>query len=105
MINNAPRVGEKKRETKEKSASVKTYAPAVEEISPEPLRVPVKTAKDYGLDEVTARVFDAIDCKSPISVDSIVCEGLTTQDVVTSLTVLEIMGLITSLPGGLYIRK
>ena len=105
MINNAPRVGEKKKETKEKSASVKTYAPAVEEISPEPLRVPVKTAKDYGLDEVTARVFDAIDCKSPISVDSIVCEGLTTQDVVTSLTVLEIMGLITSLPGGLYIRK
>ncbi len=108
-INNAPIICAKKKETAEKRESENTAVPVeepvVERVVPEPLRAPVKTAKDYGLDEVTARVFDAIDCKSPISVDSIVCEGLTTQDVVTSLTVLEIMGLITSLPGGLYIRK
>ena len=105
-INNAPVIGAKKKETAENSAKVKEeIAPKPEKISSEPLRAPVKTAEDYGLDEVTARVFDAIDCKSPIGVDSIVCEGLTTQQVVTALTMLEIMGLVSSLPGGLYIRK
>ena len=66
---------------------------------------PTSTARDYGLDEKTAMVFEAIPCKSPVSVDRIICEGLSTQDVITALTMLEIMGLVASLPGGLYIRK
>ena len=66
---------------------------------------PTSTAKDYGLDEKTAAVFEAIPCNSPVSVDKIVCDGLSAQDVITALTVLEIMGLVSSLPGGLYIRK
>ena len=66
---------------------------------------PTSTARDYGLDDKTALVFEAIPCKSPVSVDKIVCDGLSTQDVVTALTMLEIMGLVSSLPGGLYIRK
>ena len=63
------------------------------------------TARDYGLDEKTAAVFDAIPCKSPVSVDRIICDGLSTSDIITALTMLEIMGLVSSLPGGLYIRK
>lgn len=66
---------------------------------------PTSTAKDYGLDSKTARVFESIPCNAPVSVDRIVCEGLSTAEVVTALTMLEIMGLISSLPGGLYIRK
>lgn len=66
---------------------------------------PTSTAKDYGLDEKTATVFEAIPCNSPVSVDKIVCDGLSAQDVITALTMLEIMGLVSSLPGGLYIRK
>ena len=63
------------------------------------------TACDYGLDEKTAIVFEAIPCKSPVSVDRIVCPGLSTSDIITALTMLEIMGLVSSLPGGVYIRK
>ena len=66
---------------------------------------PTATARDYGLDEKTAAVFEAIPCKSPVSVDRIVCEGLSTSDIITALTMLEIMGLVSSLPGGVYIRK
>ena len=40
-----------------------------------------------------------------MSVDKIICEGLSAQDVITALTMLEIKGLVSSLPGGLYIRK
>ena len=119
-LNNVPVIGSKKKPTEEKQINAKKAdaaekteeeeivqlsAPIFEQTTQEPLRAPVKTAKDYGLDEVNARVFDAIDCKSPVGLDAIVCEGLTTKDVVTALTMLEIMGLITSLPGGLYIRK
>ena len=66
---------------------------------------PTSTAMDYGLDEKTAAVFEAIPCKSPVSVDRIICSGLSTADIITSLTMLEIMGLVSSLPGGLYMRK
>ena len=66
---------------------------------------PTSTACDYGLDEKTAIVFEAIPCKSPVSVDRIVCPGLSTSDIITALTMLEIMGLVSSLPGGVYIRK
>ena len=70
----------------------------------EPKSLSQSAAKDYGLDEKTAKVFDAIPCKSPISVDRLVGDGITAQDAITALTVLEIMGLVSSLPGGLYIR-
>ena len=106
-INNAPRLGATKGQRKEQNV-VKTQKS--EEQKPQIVReeivsAPIKTAKDYGLDEKTAKVFDAIDCKKPMSVDAIVCDGLSAQDVITALTMLEIMGLVSSLPGGLYIRK
>ena len=66
---------------------------------------PTSTARDYGLDEKTAIVFEAIPCKSPVSVDRISCPGLSTADIITALTMLEIMGLVSSLPGGLYMRN
>lgn len=84
----------------------------VDELQPESVAeareltsAPTSTAIDYGLDEKTAAVFEAIPCKTPVSVDRIICSGLSTADVITALTMLEIMGLVSSLPGGLYIRK
>ena len=71
----------------------------------EPTSAPTSTARDYGLDEKTATVFEAIPCKSPVSVDRIACQGLSTSDIITALTMLEIMGLVSSLPGGLYMRN
>lgn len=107
-LNNAPVLGASKGKQKEKSTpETASYSQEQktqnerEEVS----SAPIKTAKDYGLDDKTAKVFDAIDCKKPMSVDKIICDGLSAQDVITALTMLEIMGLVSSLPGGLYIRK
>ena len=38
-------------------------------------------------------------------VDMLVGEGADVSDVITALTFLELCGLVSSLPGGLYIRK
>ena len=106
-INNAPRLGAPKGKFKEQNSINILKA---EEQKPQIVRedivsAPIKTAQDFGLDDKTAKVFDAIDCKKPMSVDSIACDGLSAKDVITALTMLEIMGLVSSLPGGLYIRK
>ena len=107
-INTVPRLGATMGRTNEKTLSEvpkKTVEQEPQSKETETASAPIKTAKDFGLDDKTAKVFDAIDCKKPMSVDKIVCEGLSTSDVITALTMLEIMGLVSSLPGGLYIRK
>ena len=111
-LNNAPILGATKGKAKElvkEQTKISKTSSAIEQkpkaLSQEISSAPIKTAKDYGLDEKEAKVFDAIDCKKPMSVDKIICEGLSAQDVITALTMLEIMGLVSSLPGGLYIRK
>ena len=57
------------------------------------------------LDAITRKVFDAIPLDKAISPDEFVSLGISIAEAVTSLTVLEIMGLVSSLPGGTYIRK
>ena len=115
-INSAPLLGSKNNQLKVSSSERYERAVKVESLKREVKHefvaeareitsAPTSTAKDYGLDDKTAAVFEAIPCKSPVSVDHIICEGLSTSDIITALTMLEIMGLISSLPGGLYIRK
>ena len=111
-INSAPLVG-----AKYDPKAKKKREPEVEQLNIEQLKIddiaearettsaPTSTAMDFGLDEKTATVFESIPCNTPVSVDKIVCEGLSVSEIVTALTMLEIMGLIASLPGGLYIRK
>ena len=57
------------------------------------------------LDAVTRRVLEAMPIDKAISPDEFMSAGISITDAVTSLTVLEIMGLVTSLPGGTYLRK
>ena len=57
------------------------------------------------LDAVTRKVFDAMPLDKAISPDEFVSMGIGISESVTSLTLLEIMGLVSSLPGGTYIRK
>lgn len=66
--------------------------------------------KDYeallsGLDEGAKRVFAEMPIDSAVSPDALTCVGLGAGEIITALTMLELCGLITSLPGGLYIRK
>ena len=110
-INSAPRLGSKakpKPDAAERYINAVKAEPVKRELVAEAREItsaPTSTAKDYGLDDKTAMVFEAIPCKSPVSVDRIVCEGLSTSDIITALTMLEIMGLVSSLPGGMYVRS
>lgn len=63
------------------------------------------TAVLDSLDTVTKKVFEAMPIDKAISPDEFVASGISISDAVTSLTMLEIMGLVSSLPGGTYIRK
>lgn len=58
-----------------------------------------------GLDERTKKVFAQMPIDMAVSPDLLVDEGFDVGDVITSLTMLELCGLVTSLPGGLYMRK
>ena len=58
-----------------------------------------------GLDERTKKVFAQMPIDMAVSPDLLVDEGFDVGDVITSLTMLELCGFVTSLPGGLYMRK
>ncbi len=57
------------------------------------------------LDEHTRRVFDAIPADRAISLDKLMALGYKVNELIAATTVLEIKGLINSLPGSLYVRK
>lgn len=57
------------------------------------------------LDSLTRRIFDSMPLGKAISADSVVDSGVGVAEAITALTMLELQGLVSSLPGGLYIRK
>lgn len=58
-----------------------------------------------GLNDKQRAIFNEIPLDKPITVDGLVKLGFTMGEIMSSLTILEIKGLISSLPGALYIRK
>lgn len=63
-------------------------------------------------EEILASLSDRdrkIFCEMPldraISIDQLTAAGFSIADIMTAMTILEIRGLVTSLPGGLYIKK
>ena len=58
-----------------------------------------------GLDENCRKVFSAMPLDKAVTPDGFEVEGISIADVITALTMLEISGLVQSLPGGMYIRK
>lgn len=81
------------REITEKSSLV---TPAVSVVAEEAL---------VGLDETAHKVFFALPTDRAVSPDALPIEGVGIGEIITALTMLEIGGLVTSLPGGMYIRK
>lgn len=57
------------------------------------------------LDPVTRRIFEALPQGKAVSADAVVGDGVSVSDAITALTMLELYGLVSSLPGGFYIRK
>ena len=58
-----------------------------------------------GLDDTSKKVFELLPIDKSVSPDALTAHGMDIGEVITALTMLEISGLISSLPGGLYIRK
>lgn len=50
-------------------------------------------------------IFNDLPCDKPTSVDALMKNGYSISTLMATLTILEIKGLVSSLPGGLYIRK
>ncbi len=79
-------------------------APKKEEnISVEP--TPVDEGLLEGLTEEQRRIFNELPCDKPTSIDALTKLGYNIGTLMASLTILEIKGLVASLPGGMYIRK
>lgn len=57
------------------------------------------------LTEEQRRVFNDLPCDKPVSPDMLMKNGYNIGMLMATLTILEIKGLISSLPGGMYIRK
>lgn len=66
---------------------------------------PVDESALEGLSEEQRRIFNELPCDKPTSVDALSKNGYSIGTLMATLTILEIKGLVTSLPGGLYIRK
>ena len=83
---------------------------AVSERKQEEKRAPEQVADSSSallatLDDTTRRVFESMPIDKAVSPDSLSALGIGIGDAITSLTMLELCGLVSSLPGGLYVRK
>lgn len=57
------------------------------------------------LSERERKIFNEMPLDRAISIDRLGALGFSIGDIMTAMTILEIRGLITSLPGGLYLKK
>ena len=57
------------------------------------------------LSEKERRIFEEMPLDQAISIDRLGALGLPVGEIITSLTLLELHGLIAALPGGLYLKK
>lgn len=94
--------------TEAKAEKIGKAAASVSENKPtEPIRQEADSSQKLldGLDDNCRKVFSALPMDKAVSPDGFVVEDVAIGDVITALTMLEISGLIQSLPGGMYIRK
>ncbi len=87
---------------------VTAEAPAVA-VAEEPKKTPVSVDRSQeilvSLDDTSRKVLESMPLDRAVNPDAIAATGLDMGDVMTSLTMLELGGFVTSLPGGLYMRK
>ena len=89
----------------ERSATVLEIKNVVEGEAPTPA---VKAVADSALEGMSAedrRVFEAMPIDRAVSPDGLIVENMSTGEIITALTMLELNGYIQSLPGGMYLRK
>ena len=94
--------GEKKTKSKEASFKKEKSLNRAETSMPEKDRSAEVLAS---VDDATRKVFECMPIGDAVTPDVIAERGFGVGDVITALTVLELAGLVSSLPGGAYIRK
>ncbi len=57
------------------------------------------------LTEEQRRIFADMPCDKPVAIDEMMKNGYSVSKLTANLTILEIKGLVSSLPGGMYMRK
>ena len=58
-----------------------------------------------GLEPEWVKVMEAMPVGQPVSADTLTVDGISTADVITAMTMLEINGICEGLPGGMFLRK
>lgn len=66
---------------------------------------PVDEGALASLTDEQRKIFNELPCDKPVSVDVLARGGYNIGTLMATLTILEIKGLVSSLPGGMYIRK
>ena len=89
---------------KQEKAAVATATPA-KKIEQTPASPDRSQEILVSLDDTTRKVLETMPCDRPVSPDALAATGLDMGDVMTALTMLELGGFVSSLPGGLYTRK
>lgn len=98
----APRDFGEEKEIKAKGKQEKTETNTVAPIQQEQDR---SIESVSSIDEKTLAIFKCIPMGDAFTPDSIAEQGFDVGEVITALTLLELEGIISSLPGGAYIRK
>lgn len=108
----APAVGEAPSAPRSPSPAPKRTRKKVEAAEPAPRSPDEITAQGDCSAEILAslsdrerRIFTEMPFDRAISIDRLSALGFSIGDIMTAMTILEIRGLVTSLPGGLYLRK
>ena len=95
---------------KASAAEVKKVSPSANEPEVKPSPAIEKRGDDSAaalakLSEKQRKIFDEMPLDRAVTVDYLTKTGFALGEVISALTVLEIKGLVSSLPGALYIRK
>ena len=94
-----------KKETVTVTTDVPVFATASNEASTsESARVDRSQEILVSLDDTSRKVLEAMPLDRAVSPDALAATGLDMGDVMTALTMLELGGFVSSLPGGLYTR-
>jgi DNA processing protein len=93
-----------KRTQKPKKKTEEAPAESVKTQNPTPTSPDRSQEILVSLDDTTRKVLEAMPLDRSVSPDALVATGLDMGDVMTSLTMLELGGFVSSLPGGLYTR-
>jgi predicted Rossmann fold nucleotide-binding protein DprA/Smf involved in DNA uptake len=96
----APTRSRRKTQSKVRADKATDTAPA----AAKPLEADRSAEQLASLGERERKVFEAIPMDHPVAIDRLQSLGFSTGELLTALSLLEIKGLIGTLPGGLYCR-